>query len=82
MFINLIGGTTNIVATFVAIALIDRIGRKPLLLIGSVGMAITLGILTWLFSTAGVGADGKLALSGNNGVYALFAANIYVFFSA
>ncbi|MFQ3267976.1 MAG: SP family sugar:H+ symporter-like MFS transporter, partial [Colwellia sp.] len=32
LFINLIAGTTNIISTFIAIALVDKIGRKPLLL--------------------------------------------------
>jgi SP family sugar:H+ symporter-like MFS transporter len=80
LFINLIGGTTNIVSTFVAIALIDRIGRKPLLLIGSIGMTVTLGALTWIFSTAGLDAEGNLALSASNGTLALITANVYVFF--
>jgi len=42
----------NVIFTFVAIAFIDRVGRKPLLLIGSAGMFVTLGILTITFITA------------------------------
>ena len=40
--INILSGTLSIAACVVAITLIDHLGRKPLLLIGSVGMAITL----------------------------------------
>lgn len=42
----------NVVFTLVAIATIDRIGRKVLLLIGSIGMFVTLGILTFVFVSA------------------------------
>ncbi|MEI8081170.1 MAG: MFS transporter, partial [Actinomycetes bacterium] len=42
----------NVIFTFVAIAFIDRIGRKKLLMIGSVGMFFTLGLLSILFITA------------------------------
>jgi len=42
----------NVVFTFVAIGFVDRIGRKPLLLIGSLGMFVTLGILSFVFVTA------------------------------
>ncbi len=38
--------------TLIAIALIDKIGRKPLLLIGSTGMAVTLGTMAVIFGTA------------------------------
>lgn len=80
LFINVVGGTTNIVATFIAIALVDKIGRKPLLLIGSVGMSVSLGLLTFIFSTAGLDEAGRLALTDRSGTWALISANLYIVF--
>jgi SP family sugar:H+ symporter-like MFS transporter len=70
----------SIGACLATIALVDRIGRKPLLLIGSAGMAVTLATVAYAFSTAVTGADGAVSLPGNNGVIALVAANLYVIF--
>ncbi|MBD5061656.1 MFS transporter, partial [Xanthomonas citri pv. citri] len=39
---SVITSVTNIVVTIVAIALIDKIGRRRLLMIGSVGMTVCL----------------------------------------
>jgi len=80
LLINVISGAVNIGSTLVAIALIDKIGRKPLLLIGSVGMAIALGTMGAIFGFAGMTEGGKLELTGVAGTIALLAANIYVFF--
>src|SRR5665648_1156797 len=52
LLITVITGAVNIVTTLVAIASIDRFGRKPLLIIGSIGMAVTLGTLAVVFGTA------------------------------
>jgi SP family sugar:H+ symporter-like MFS transporter len=77
--INVLSGTLSIAACLVAIALIDRIGRKPLLLIGSIGMAATLAALTIAFAS-GVFSNGTLHLAPRTGLIALVSANLYVVF--
>ncbi len=81
----------NVVFTVVAILLIDRVGRKPLLLVGSCGMALTLGTLAVLFATApkivagpGVAAStvGHPILSDTGGIIAVLALNTFVAFFA
>lgn len=79
---NVISGSVNIFFTFVAIALIDRLGRKPLLLVGSLGQAVMLGILALIFGTASLDASGNLILSETMGTYALLTANGYIAFFA
>ncbi|NYI08322.1 sugar porter family MFS transporter [Allostreptomyces psammosilenae] len=71
----------NIVGTFVAIALVDRIGRKPLLLIGSIGMTVALGLAAWSFSAATI-VNGDPSLPELQGAVALVAANAFVLFFA
>ena len=79
---NVISGTVNVVFTFVAIALVDKLGRKPLLLIGSLGQAVMLAILAYIFGTAPVGDADTLQLGETMGFYALIAANAYIAFFA
>jgi SP family sugar:H+ symporter-like MFS transporter len=77
---NILSGVLSIGACLLAIALIDRIGRKPLLLIGSAGMAVTLATVGYAFSTALPAAGGGVELPAPFGVVALVAANLYVIF--
>ncbi|MEV4933449.1 sugar porter family MFS transporter [Sphingobium sp. LMA1-1-1.1] len=77
---NILSGVLSIGACLATIALVDRIGRKPLLLIGSAGMAVTLATVAYAFSTAVTAPGGAVTLPGNNGVIALVAANLYVIF--
>jgi MFS transporter, SP family, sugar:H+ symporter len=76
--INLLTGLVNILATIPAIALIDRAGRKPLLLAGSAGMAVTLAVMAAVFATARIGADGQPLLGHGAAVIGLAAANLYI----
>jgi MFS transporter, SP family, sugar:H+ symporter len=75
--ITVITSITNIATTLIAIALIDKIGRKPLLLIGSTGMAVTLGTMAVIFGTAPQ-VDGTPQLGSVAGPVALVAANLFV----
>ncbi len=80
LLINVLSGALSIGACLFTVAVIDRIGRKPLLWIGSLGMAATLGLVTAAFATGSLDAGGTLRLSGAMGVLALVAANAYVVF--
>ncbi|HWW03372.1 MAG TPA: sugar porter family MFS transporter [Candidatus Acidoferrum sp.] len=44
-------GVTNLIFTFVGLWLIDRLGRRTLLFIGSFGYIISLGLVAWAFFT-------------------------------
>ena len=86
----------NVIFTFVAIALVDRIGRKPLLLVGSIGMFVTLGVLTFVFASAPACTEALLGttgcatvadlntpiLSDSGGLIAVIMLNAYVAFFA
>ena len=76
---TVITSVTNIVVTLVAIAFIDRIGRRLLLLIGSAGMTVSLGVMAAVFSRAPV-VDGNPVLGDTAGIVALVAANAFVVF--
>jgi SP family sugar:H+ symporter-like MFS transporter len=79
LLINVLSGSLSILACLVTVFVVDKVGRKPLLLVGSAGMAVTLGAMVWAFST-GAMAGGQLHLPGQNGLIALVAANAYVVF--
>ncbi|MBH1933979.1 sugar porter family MFS transporter [Streptomyces sp. AV19] len=68
----------NIVGTVIAMIFVDRIGRKPLAIIGSAGMAVSLALEAWAFSAQA--ADGSLPTA--QGTVALIAAHAFVLFFA
>jgi SP family sugar:H+ symporter-like MFS transporter len=81
LLITVITSIVNIVTTLIAIATVDKFGRKPLLLIGSIGMTVTLGTLAVAFGNAAIDpATGNPSLTGSAGIIALLAANLYVVF--
>jgi MFS family permease len=56
LFNSIAIGGTNLVFTFVGLYLIDRLGRKTLLVIGSLGYIVSLSMVAWSFySHAGAG---------------------------
>jgi SP family sugar:H+ symporter-like MFS transporter len=74
-----VSGLLSIAACIFTIFTVDRIGRKPLLVIGSLGMAVTLGLVAAAFATGSL-VNGILQLSHPAGLLALVSANLYVVF--
>jgi len=80
LLINVVSGSVSIAACFITFFLVDKIGRKPLLWVGSLGMTIMLALVAFAFAGAPVDASGNLNLSSDMGILALIAANLYVVF--
>ncbi|GLJ61588.1 MULTISPECIES: sugar porter family MFS transporter [Microbacterium] len=79
---SVITSITNIAVTIVAIILVDRVGRRALLLSGSVLMTLSLGTMALAFSFAELvtAADGTTSaeLAAPWSIIALIAANLFV----
>lgn len=71
----------NIVGTVIAMVFVDRIGRKPLAIIGSAGMALALFTCAWAFSYR-TGSGDNVSLPDAQGLTAIIAANAFVLFFA
>lgn len=79
---NVISGSVNIAFTLLAIYLVERLGRKRLLMIGGLGQAVMLGLLAIIFSTSAQEAVDGIEMGGRSGILALLAANGYIAFFA
>lgn len=75
--LSVLSSFVNVVATVVAIILIDRVGRRRLLLVGSTGMFFSLVVVALGFSTARFDS-GAPTLYGAWGPITLVAANLFV----
>ncbi|MFD5214139.1 sugar porter family MFS transporter [Microbacterium sp. NPDC058345] len=78
--ITVITSVTNIVVTIVAILLVDRVGRRVMLLVGSVGMTVTLALMAVAFSFGTMDAAGEVVLAAPWSTVALVCANAFVVF--
>ncbi|MDO5662669.1 MAG: sugar porter family MFS transporter [Brachybacterium sp.] len=78
-----ITSVVNIVATIIAILLVDKVGRRVMLLVGSAGMAVSLGTMAVAFSfgeLTGAGDEATVALPEPWSMIALIGANAFVVF--
>ena len=66
-------GGVNVLATLIAIAFVDRLGRRKLLLSGLIGMAISLAAVGIAFRFIGTEAVGPTAAPSGAGIVTLFA---------
>ncbi|MFD6676092.1 sugar porter family MFS transporter [Rhodococcus zopfii] len=78
---SVITSVINVGMTFVAILFVDRIGRRILLMIGSIGMFVSLLLAAVAFSQA-VGEGENVELPSPWGAVALVGANLFVVFFA
>ena len=78
---SVITAIINVGMTFVAILFVDRIGRRILLMVGSLGMFVSLLMAAIAFSQA-TGSGDDVVLPSPWGAVALIGANLFVIFFA
>src|SRR5208282_1053391 len=64
-------GAVNVLATFIAIAYIDRLGRRPLLIAGLIGMLLSLAAVGFAFEQSG-------KIGGGAGAVTLVALVVFI----
>jgi SP family sugar:H+ symporter-like MFS transporter len=77
---NVIGAVVSIGGCVVTLLTIEHIGRKKILLIGSIGMFLAMALIAIIFSRSGHDETGKLLLTGMEAPIALAGANLFLFF--
>ncbi|GGG00502.1 MFS transporter [Rhodococcoides trifolii] len=78
---SVITSVINVAMTFVAILFVDRVGRRNLLMAGSIGMFVGLIMAAVAFSQQ-IGSGDEVSLPSPWGVVALIGANLFVVFFA
>ena len=68
-------GAVNVLATFIAIAFIDRLGRRPLLIAGLIGMGLSLAAVGFAFEQSGGAVKDA---GGTTGVVTLVALVVFI----
>jgi sugar porter (SP) family MFS transporter len=66
----------NVVFTVVALLLIDRVGRRPLFIVGTAGIAISLFTASWGFQVSSDNFTSWMVLAGLIGFVACFALSL------
>jgi len=76
LFNIVITGTVNLIFTLVAIRLVDRLGRKPLMLAGSAGLALVFGLMGASYAAGSRGLHILLLVVAAMALYALSLAPV------
>ena len=79
LLINVTLGAVLVVSTLVSMVLVDRIGRRPLLLGGSAVMSTTLIILTAVFLLSAHDSQGVLVMTSAEAQIILVAEHLFIF---
>jgi MFS transporter, SP family, sugar:H+ symporter len=79
LLINVTLGAVLVVATLVSMVLVDRIGRRPLLLAGSAVMTTTLLVLAAVFIFSAHDVHGVLTLTSTQAQITLLAEHLFIF---
>jgi sugar porter (SP) family MFS transporter len=69
-------GGVNVIATFIAIGFIDRLGRRPLLLAGLIGMGVSLLVVGFAFRSIGTASAGAQPTAA--GIVTLVALVVFI----
>lgn len=76
LFNIVITGTVNLIFTLIAIRLVDRLGRKPLMMVGSAGLAVAFGLIGISFAAHSRGLHILVLVVAAMALYALSLAPV------